>query len=312
MFSSFSENICELEWCQSKAPTERRERGVLSLPLPRLRQFSPVRPSSLAASPRPSPARAPAHHAVCGPISTRVCYVGIRGWRGTIVGLRRAKPTQRKLRCRSSCSWINHTTYHADALLRAQTRYGKENANAWWFFIGRLNETLTLFKTQRRRFCFPVRLRESAVMFYPFQDWTKHYRIQNNKNVHNFAFYASQRRHWKPAKIMWLRGEERRGDWEESRGEDLGDDTCLDAKMWNFLSCSRQRTLKTSRIWEVYGYIGNVWITISPAKPMSLLPACSLISASAVSVVLNIPMMHCSLNGNMASLLVSLSVTLEW
>ena len=27
-------------------------------------------------------------------------------------------------------------------------------------------------------------LRESAVISYPIRDWAKHYRIQNNKNVH--------------------------------------------------------------------------------------------------------------------------------
>ena len=49
-------------------------------------------------------------------------------------------------------------------------------------------------------------VRESAFILYPIQDWTKHYHIQNNRNIHKFAFHVSQWRHTKSAKIMWLRG----------------------------------------------------------------------------------------------------------
>ena len=75
--------------------------------------------------------------------------------------------------------------------------------------FGRLNETLTLFKTQKMYILIPC-LRESAVIFYPVQGLIKHHRIQSNKNGHKFAFHASQQRHTKSAKIMWLRGQERR------------------------------------------------------------------------------------------------------
>ena len=59
--------------------------------------------------------------------------------------------------------------------------------------VGRLNKILTLFKTRKMEILLPC-LRESAVISYPVQDWTKHYRIQNNKKlVHKFAFSPIQR-----------------------------------------------------------------------------------------------------------------------
>ena len=53
-------------------------------------------------------------------------------------------------------------------------------------------------------------LRESAVISYPVQDWTKHYRIQNNKKIHKFAFSPISMKRTKSAKMMWSKGEKRK------------------------------------------------------------------------------------------------------
>ena len=77
-------------------------------------------------------------------------------------------------------------------------RAGGYSAGIWVGGFGRLNETLTLFTTQKMYVLLPC-LRESAVISYPVQDWTKH-----------FIFHAFQRRRTKSAKINWSKGEKRR------------------------------------------------------------------------------------------------------
>ena len=57
----------------------------------------------------------------------------------------------------------------------------------WVGGFGRLNETLTLFKTQKVSILLPC-LRESAVISYPLQDWTKQAVFKTLKMVHKFAF----------------------------------------------------------------------------------------------------------------------------
>ena len=57
----------------------------------------------------------------------------------------------------------------------------------WVGGFGRLNETLTLFKTQKRSISVP-RPRESAVISYSVQDWTKQVIFKALKTVHKFPF----------------------------------------------------------------------------------------------------------------------------
>ena len=79
-------------------------------------------------------------------------------------------------------------------------------------------------------------LSKRSAVFYPIQDWTKPYPIQNNNNLHKFASHSSQRRHTKSAECMWLRG--RRGV------EDLGVE---DTIMWICLPCQAERPYEIYR-----------------------------------------------------------------
>ena len=54
-------------------------------------------------------------------------------------------------------------------------------------------------------------LRESAVISYPVQDWTKQAVFKTLKTVHtSLCFHAFQQRHTKSVKIMWWKGKKRR------------------------------------------------------------------------------------------------------
>ena len=64
---------------------------------------------------------------------------------------------------------------------------GGYSTGIWVGGFGRLNETLTLFKTQKMPTLLPC-LRESAVISYPVQDWTKQAVFKTLKMVHKFAF----------------------------------------------------------------------------------------------------------------------------
>ena len=57
----------------------------------------------------------------------------------------------------------------------------------WVGGFGRLNETLTLFKTQNMLILLPC-LRESAVISYPVQDSTNQAVFKTLKTVHKFGF----------------------------------------------------------------------------------------------------------------------------
>ena len=64
---------------------------------------------------------------------------------------------------------------------------GVYSTGIWVGGFGRLNETLTLFKTEKMWILLPC-LRESAVISYPVQDWTKQAVFKTLKTVHQFAF----------------------------------------------------------------------------------------------------------------------------
>ena len=53
--------------------------------------------------------------------------------------------------------------------------------------FGRLNETLSLFKTQKMYILLPC-LRASTVISYPGQEWTKQAVFKTLKMLHKFVF----------------------------------------------------------------------------------------------------------------------------
>ena len=67
------------------------------------------------------------------------------------------------------------------------TRPGGYSKGIWVGGFGRFNETLTLLKTQKMQILLPC-LRESDVISYPVQDWTKQAVFKTLKTVHKFAF----------------------------------------------------------------------------------------------------------------------------
>ena len=84
---------------------------------------------------------------------------------------------------------------------------GWNSTGNWVGGFSRLNETLTLFKTQRCKFCYPL-YEKALYIFYLFKTGPS---ITVFK-THKFAFHAFQQRHTKSAKIIWLDGR---------KGEDL-------------------------------------------------------------------------------------------
>ena len=99
----------------------------------------------------------------------------------------------------------------------------------------------TLFKTQKMWILLPC-LRESAVISYSVQDWTKQAVFKTLKTVHKFAF---SRISMKAHKI---------GEHYCDRRGRKGEDT----KMWNCIPCSRQRTLKMIPCQNAVPR-GNIW-----------------------------------------------------
>ena len=63
---------------------------------------------------------------------------------------------------------------------------GVYSTGIWVGGFGWLNKTLTLFKPQKMEILLPC-LRESAVISYPVQDWTKQAVFKTLRMVHKFA-----------------------------------------------------------------------------------------------------------------------------
>ena len=64
--------------------------------------------------------------------------------------------------------------------------------------------------SKHKDICFATCLRVSAVIVDPNRDSTKHYPIQDNRNINRCGFHTSQEQHTKSEKSKWLRGVE----WE--------------------------------------------------------------------------------------------------
>ena len=86
----------------------------------------------------------------------------------------------------------------------------------WVGGFGRLNETLTLLKTHKMEILLPC-LRESAVISYPVQDWTKQAVFKTLKTVQKFA------PHFKEG----ARNQRKLCDRRGRKGEDLLGRPCL-------------------------------------------------------------------------------------
>ena len=67
---------------------------------------------------------------------------------------------------------------------------GVYSRGIWVGGFGRLNETLTLFKTQKIEILLPC-LRESAVISYPVQEWTEQAVFKTLTTAHKFPFSRS-------------------------------------------------------------------------------------------------------------------------
>ena len=64
---------------------------------------------------------------------------------------------------------------------------GVYSTGIWLEGFGRLNETLTLFKTPKMEILLPC-LRESAVISYPVQDWSKQAIFKTLQTARKIAF----------------------------------------------------------------------------------------------------------------------------
>ena len=74
----------------------------------------------------------------------------------------------------------------------------------------------------------------------------------NSRTLHKISFHASERRHTKSAKTMWLMGEDKRSRFSGT--------TLFKTKgVRNCVPCLRQRTLEMIPSRAEGPYIGNIW-----------------------------------------------------